>query len=83
MKRWAWFESALVANCLVFAAAAKADPEIIPVTSGPLWHRLEFEILNVPAAANPFDPDSIRLDVAFTLPSGRIVTVPAFWYQGY
>jgi hypothetical protein len=53
------------------------------VTSGPLWHRLEFEILNVPAAANPFDPDSIRLDVAFTLPSGRIVTVPAFWYQGY
>ena len=37
----------------------------------------------MPAATNPFDPQNIRLDATFTLPSGRSMTVPAFWYQGY
>jgi hypothetical protein len=39
----------------------------------------EFAIVNVPTAANPFDPDNIRLDATFTLPSGRLMVVPAFW----
>ena len=38
---------------------------------------------NVPAASNPFDPDLIRLDATFNLPSGRTMVVPAFWHQGY
>lgn len=62
---------------------ALAAPQISPLTSPQLWQRLEFTISNVPAAFNPFDPDSIRLDAAFTLPSGRVVVVPAFWYQAY
>ena len=37
----------------------------------------------MPAFGNPFDPDSIRLDATFTLPSGQTTTVPAFWYQAY
>ena len=44
---------------------------------------MEFCITNVPTVTNPFDPDQIRLDATFTLPSGRTMTVPAFWYQEY
>lgn len=33
--------------------------------------------------SNPFDPDVIRVDATFRLPSGGSLTVPAFWYQGY
>jgi len=83
MKRWAWFKLALVANGLVFAAAAQPAPQIIQLTPAQLWQRVDFRITNVPAAGNPFDPDSISLDVAFTLPSGGTVTIPAFWYQNY
>jgi len=61
----------------------EAAPQISPLTSPQLWQRLEFTISNVPAAFNQFDPDSLRLDAAFTLPSGRVVAVPAFWYQAY
>jgi hypothetical protein len=60
-----------------------SQPQFIPVTSPQLWQRLEFKISNVPLVTNPFDPDVIRLDGTFTLPSGRTITVPAFWYQKY
>jgi hypothetical protein len=62
---------------------AQAAPQIIQLTNAQLWQRIEFRITNIPAAANPFDPDSIRLDAAFTLPSGKTMNVPAFWYQAY
>jgi hypothetical protein len=58
-------------------------PQIVQLTPAQLWQRLEFQLPNIPAAANPFDPAQIRLDATFTLPSSRTVTVPAFWYQGY
>ena len=58
-------------------------PQIIQLNSAQLWQRLDFQITNVPSVSNPFDPDSIRLDAAFTLPSGKTAVVPAFWYQGY
>jgi hypothetical protein len=58
-------------------------PQIIPLNSPLLWQRLEFQITNVPSGSNPFDPDIIRLDGTFTMPSGRTMIVPAFWYQGY
>src|SRR5215468_9724993 len=61
----------------------RAQIAISPLTSPQLWQRLEFRITNVPAAANPFDTGVIRLDATFTLPSGRTMVVPAFWYQGY
>jgi hypothetical protein len=65
------------------AWSAQSAPLIFQVTSPQLWQRMEFRITNTPAAANPFDPDVIRLDATFTLPSGRTMTVPAFWYQAY
>lgn len=53
------------------------------MNDGQLWQRVEFRITNVPAASNPFDPDIIRVDAAFALPSGKTMNVPAFWYQAY
>jgi len=64
-------------------AALSATPQLSQLTTAGLWQRLEFGIDNVPAVSNPFDPDIIRLDATFTLPSGRLMIVPAFWYQGY
>src|ERR1700690_2740911 len=70
---------------LAFAVAfqAQSAPQIIQLNSAQMWQRLEFSVTNVPAASNPFDPDVIRLDATFTLPSGKTMTVPAFWYQNY
>ena len=74
----------LIAGCLLeIVSPAQSAPQFIPLTSAQLWQRLEFSITNVPAATNPFDPAEIRLDATFTLPSGKTMTVPAFWYQGY
>jgi hypothetical protein len=76
----------LFAAVLVFILTrefSQSAPQISPLTSPQVWQRLEFSIGNVPSAANPFDPDVIRLDAKFSLPSGGMVTVPAFWYQGY
>jgi hypothetical protein len=62
---------------------AQTMPQIVQLTIPQLWQRVEFRIAEVPAATNPFDPDIIRLDATFTLPSGRTMVVPAFWYQAY
>jgi hypothetical protein len=58
-------------------------PKIVPLSEPQLWQRAEFHVDNAPVATNCFDPDLIRLDATFTPPSGRAVTVPAFWYQDY
>jgi hypothetical protein len=76
----------LLAAVLVFILTrgfSQSAPQISLLTPPQLWQRLEFSIGNVPSAANPFDPDVIRLDARFALPSGGTITVPAFWYQGY
>ncbi|HEY4952886.1 MAG TPA: DUF5060 domain-containing protein [Verrucomicrobiae bacterium] len=65
------------------ALQAQVTPRMVQINSAQLWQRLEFGITNVPATSNPFDPDRIRLDATFTLPSGKMMTVPAFWYQDY
>ena len=71
----------------VFATGAgrleAQTPEVIPLAAPQLWQRAEFRVEHAPAATNCFDPDRIRLDATFTLPSGRSLTVPAFWYQDF
>ena len=46
-------------------------PSSFSSTAAQFWQRLEFCVTNVPTATNPFDPDVIRLDATFTLPSGK------------
>ena len=82
MKRKAAVILLLVWLC-EFVSSAQPAPQFVQLTSAQLWQRLEFCVTNVPAATNPFDPDQIRLDATFNLPSGKTMTVPAFWYQGY
>ena len=65
------------------AGLSATAAQITQLTPAKLWQRLEFGIDNVLTASNPFDPDIIRLDATFTLPSGATMVVPAFWYQGY
>ncbi len=68
---------------LALAAAAQAGVEVAPLNAGQPWQRMEFRITGVPAMANPFDPDTIRVEGSFLSPSGQTVAVPGFWYQGY
>ena len=84
MKRRAFLGTFRTVVCLGCGiSTAQPAPQIVQLNTAQLWQRVEFLITNVPAAANPFDPELIRLDAAFTLPSGGTLNVPAFWYQGY
>lgn len=62
-------------------------PEMSPVNpqSPPrVWKPSEMKLSGIPlGGANPFDPDQIAVDVAFTAPSGQAVSIPAFWYRSF
>ena len=85
MKRRRLSGLIVVAGLVLSASPCRAQstPQIIQLNDGQLWQRVEFRITNVPAVSNPFDPDIIRVDAAFALPSGKTMNVPAFWYQAY
>jgi hypothetical protein len=72
---------------LIFSGYAPAPvtgpAQIIQLNSAQVWQRLEFQITNVPAGSNPFDPTVITLDGTFTMPSGQTTKQPGFWYQPY
>jgi hypothetical protein len=42
---------------------------------------LQFDVLGV--SENPFDSDDVRVDAIFTTPSGREMSIPCFYYQGF
>ena len=69
---------------LAFGASVRAETAALSL-AGParVWQRLELRVANAPVSANPFDPDVIRLDATFTAPSGKSLTVPAFWFQDF
>src|ERR1035437_6937555 len=45
------------------------------------WKRLEFRFDLTGTFTTPFDADEIAVDALFRLPSGKSITVPAFFYQ--
>ncbi len=73
----------MIALVLAAGRLGAQSPKIVALNAPQLWHLAEFRVENVPTAINNFDPDKIRVDAAFTLPSGRSLTVPAFWYQAF
>jgi hypothetical protein len=73
----------LTAGAVCLPGFAQNSPRLFQLTDAQLWQRLEFGISNVPAVSNPFDPDRIRIDATFELPSGGSMVVPAFWTQDY
>jgi hypothetical protein len=66
-----------------FCQLQAQTPAIVPLGEPQLWQRAEFRVDHVPVATNCFDPDLLRLDATFTSPSGRSLTIPAFWYQDF
>jgi hypothetical protein len=48
-----------------------------------VFDRLDITVNGVPAAPNPFDPDSISLDLEAKPPSGRPVHMPGFFYREF
>src|SRR5262249_51206276 len=58
-------------------------PDVTAIGSPQFGTKAEFRVTNIPTVPNPFDPDVVRVDALFVFPSGRTLTVPAFWYQGY
>ena len=67
------------ANCRVRRSAII----ISPVGISTQWQKAEYRLQGVPAVANPFDPDMIRVDVQILSPAGVYLTVPAFWYEPF
>jgi hypothetical protein len=81
---WNTAASLLLAACVLGSSPLRAQsPRIVPLNQPRLWRCAEFRAENIPAASNNFDPDEIRLDATFTLPSGGRLVVPAFWYQDF
>lgn len=57
--------------------------QMVALREPQLWRQGEWRIEQVPVTSNPFDPDVMRVDVLFSSPSGKTLSVPAFWYQAY
>ena len=68
---------------LAFVASAQSSVPARATEHCPALAAARFRILGIPTVANPFDPDTIRVDGLFTSPSGQTVTVPAYWHQTY
>lgn len=47
--------------------------------SAEVFECVEMDVLGVPKVGNPFDPDSVTVDLEVTAPSGQKVCVPGFW----
>lgn len=56
---------------------------VVPLGEFLQWQRAEWRVEDAPVTANNFDPDVIRLDAVFRTPSGRVLSIPAFWFQDY
>ena len=77
----------LLALCLLSAACA-GEPggtlELTPSVKAPeVFERVEIEVEGMPAAANPFDPESITLDLEAVGPSGKKLHVPGFYHSEF
>lgn len=47
------------------------------------WKRVDLRVDLAGSYRTPFDPDEIAVDAQFSLPSGRSMIVPAFFYQPF
>ena len=47
------------------------------------WKRLDLRVDLTASYKTPFDPDEIAVDAQFSLPSGRLMAVPVFFYQAF
>jgi hypothetical protein len=55
----------------------------LPAEKVEAFQRVEISVTGVPAASNPFDPESIALDLEVTQPTGQPLRVPGYFQQDY
>jgi len=67
----------------LFASEAGEPGRGLQVSLSPdppeVFQRVELSVDGVPAAQNPFDPDSVALDLEVVAPSGKAARVPGFF----
>ena len=71
---------------LLLAGTAQAQTlEGVRVLSADVkqYERAELAVASDLPSANPFDPNAIALDGTVSLPSGKTMRVPGFWFQDY
>jgi len=56
---------------------------ILPARKPAVFERVEIAVNNVPAAANPFDPEYIALELEVTPPSGQRLRVPGYFQSDF
>ncbi|WP_161881307.1 DUF5060 domain-containing protein [Deinococcus alpinitundrae] len=79
---------ALGLSLSLFAAAqTNAAPTRLslsaPTAAARTFQPLELSLTTDGTFANPYNPAQAELNVRFTSPAGKTVTVPAFWYQDF
>ena len=47
------------------------------------YEKIEFSLHVATVGEDPYDPDEIAADIELTAPSGKRITLPAFYYQQY
>lgn len=47
--------------------------------SAEVFECVQMDVMGMPMDVNPFDPDSVTVDLEVTAPSGKTVHVPGFW----
>ncbi|MCX5645654.1 MAG: DUF5060 domain-containing protein [Phycisphaerae bacterium] len=55
----------------------------LPAGKPEVFERVEISVTGVPATANPFDPESIALDLEVTQPSGPRLRVPGYFQREF
>src|SRR5436190_11330187 len=73
----------LASTLLAAQGLLLGQTQIVQLNSAQPWRRVQFQVNNVPASSNRFDPNLIRLDATFIAPSGQTTVVPGFWFQNY
>jgi Cellulase (glycosyl hydrolase family 5)/Domain of unknown function (DUF5060) len=76
----------LSAVSLLNARAGEAQTPLdlhFSTTKPEAFERVEISVHGVPAAANPFDPELVALDLDVAAPSGQRLRVPGFYYRGF
>ena len=72
---------------LICLPRAHAAPTVavrpLPAPGLAVYGQAEWAVTLDQTYANPFDPDQIAVDAAFTGPKGQTVRVPGFWFQDF
>ncbi|MBP7053949.1 MAG: DUF5060 domain-containing protein [Phycisphaerae bacterium] len=55
----------------------------LPTGKPEVFQRVEVSVAGVPDAANPFDPESVALDLEVVQPSGRRLRVPGYFQREF